>query len=280
MRCLMIMLQFLKPSDSPPFMPQIMATVNASIESCESELVSSPSGLRLLAVKTLHLFLRLIASHNWETLGQNLTGIVVSLIPLLPEDFCNDAMALLDETKLSIALLEWLTEGELGRLLAPFFTNVPFLPSSSALDVVRSSLRKNGVDVDSLQVATTQGTQHDSICRDSLTSDGISSSSDRVDVKRQVALGKRLSMLCSLLTSESANVRRVALKHLSGLLRANRGLFHELVLNENTSSITRFVTVARKGSGSFGHPDSAHTLAFLSLTHLYYQWQQGVQSQS
>jgi hypothetical protein len=246
LRCLDIMTQLLKPADSPTYVPQVMATVNAAIR---QEGCSNTTELRFFAVKALKQFLQLVAACQWETLGQNLMEIVVSIIPLLPDDEKAEQGPLAEPTKLAISILEWLTKGSLGTQLAPFFAEVPFLPSSPYLDSIRSSLRINGVDVDSLQVATTQGTQFDSSLRGSMTSDGLSISSESVSVRRQVALQARLGLVCSLLSNENSNVRCVALNHISALLRGNRELFHELVLSESMASATRFLTVANRPAG-------------------------------
>jgi hypothetical protein len=246
LRCLEIMMQLLKAADSPAYFPQVMATVNAAIrqDSCVNKIE-----LRSLAVKAFKQYLQLVAGWQWETLGQNLMEIVVSLIPLLPDDDRIGQGPLEEPTKLAISVLEWLTEGTLGTHLAPFFAEVPFLPSSSYLNSVRSALRNNGVDVDSLQVATTQGTQLDISLRGSLTSDGLSTSSDSLSVRRQVALQARLGLMCSLLSNENSSVRCVALNHISALLRGNRELFSELVFSESVASATRFLTVANRRKG-------------------------------
>lgn len=247
LRCLTVMLHFLKASTAPTFVPQFMASVNASIQlKCADKNVVE---IRILAVRAMHQFLRIVARHQWESLGQYLTEIVVSLIPLLPENGSSDQVPLDEPARLAVSLLEWLTEASLGKKLAPFFAVVPFLPLSIHLDSVRSSLRKNGIDVDSLQVATSQGTQYDGSLRGSHFSDGVSISSDSLNGRRQAALQTRLCMMCSLLSNENANVRCVALKHIASLIRGNRDLFCELVTSESVASVSKFLTVLYKNEG-------------------------------
>ena len=264
-RCLFYMLDFLLPSDSPQYVPQIMATVNAAVgqEWNQSETQGDRKlriQLRLLAVQTLSKFVKLVANYHWETLGHNLTTIVVSLIPVLSDEEAgflrssdrNDAEV---ASAAAVELLEWLTQGDLGKNLAIFFKEIPFLPSSAALNKVRNSLRAHGVDFDDLHIVSTPGTQHGSLHRDSLQSDVGSMSTDTrgssSSSRRQGALNNRIEMVCSLLSNENASIRRVVLHHLTVLLRANRELFHVLVENEGSTSMRRYVTVAYSGTSGF-----------------------------
>lgn len=261
LRSLLSLLDFLRPSEASQYLPQIMATVNAAIadeeDSAENRLNPTPrSHLRLIAVQALAKFVKLVAETQWEVLSQNLTSVVVCLVPVLSdgdggEESCDVES---DCCSHAVALLEWLTQGELGTKLSPYFAEIPFLPPSSSLDLVRASLRSRGVNFDNLQVVSTQGTQD--IAPRSTASDAGSTSGDSRGVAshaaRQAALRRRLETICPLLENESGSVRRVVLQHLTALLRANRELFHGLVENEGTASLKRFITVAHRGkSGTF-----------------------------
>jgi hypothetical protein len=266
-RCLFFMLDFLLPSDSPQYVTQIMATVNAAVGQERDQFETSRDRelrlqLRLLAVRALSKFVKLVAKYQWETLGHNLVSLVVSLIPILSEEEEEDGRpsekgeSRTDSIASAVEILEFLTQGELGRNLAKFFTEIPFLPPSSALNPVRNSLRALGVDFDDLHVIPTQGTQQDSMHRDngSLQSEGGSMSTDArtsSSSRRQGALKNRIEMVCSLLGNENASIRRVVLHHLTALLRANRELFHILVENEGATSMRRYVTVAYPGTSGF-----------------------------
>lgn len=266
-RCLFFMLDFLLPSYSPQYVPQIMATVNAAVGQERDQFESSRERelrlqLRLLAVRALSKFVKLVAKYQWETLGHNLVSLVVSLIPILSEEEeegrrIEEWQSAKDSSATAVEILEWLTQGDLGKNLAKFFTEIPFLPSSPALDTVRNSLRALGVDFDDLHVIPTQGTQQDSLHRESgsLQSEGGSMSTDARAAswssRRQGALKNRIEMVCSLLGNENASIRRVVLQHLTALLRANRELFHILVENEGATSMRRYVTIAYPGTSGF-----------------------------
>jgi len=262
LRCLSALLTLLVPAESPQYISQIMATVNASID--EDAQISDNHQLqrcelRLRAVQVMESFLNLVARHQWETLGQNLASIVVSLIPVLchsdiPGLVGRSAFYLEESKKAAVELLEWLTRGQLGNNLASFFEEIPFLPSAEALDKVRASLRSYGVDFDNLQVETTPISQHDSsLCGGDVASDYLSSSngSQGQSARKQAALRKRLGTVCSFLSNENVSIRRVALQHLAALLRANRPTFHDVVDTEGVTSMKRYLTVAYEGtSGS------------------------------
>jgi len=259
LRSLVAVIEFLRPSEAPQYLPQIMATVNAAL-SCGTNVDAirerplSHLELRRLAVQVLSKFVKLVAETQKSVLGENLTTIVVSLIPVLSDDEqWNDAAqtALVEESRNdAVAMLDFLTQGHLGKYLAPSFSEIPFLPPSSALDSVRASLRTLGVNFDNLQVASTQGTQHDTAARGELSDNGSISVDSRGaahNASRQSALRKRLETVCSLLGDENASVRRVVLQHFTALLRENRELFHALVENESSASMKRYLTVAYPG---------------------------------
>jgi hypothetical protein len=250
-----MLMDFLLPAESAQYFPQIMATVNVAIvngDPCnwsEEENSSDSSCLRLYAIKSLSTFVRLVMEHQIETITLNLTTIVVSLIPVLEDREMGGGLpehwAIQESREAAVSLLEYLTSGDVGRLLANSFTEIPFLPSSPALENVHKALRSNGVDFDNLLVLS-NGTQHR---RGSLTNEGSltlgskTGSSTSRSSEKMIALQKRLAMICTLLDNEITSVRRVALQHLIDLLRANRDLFHALIGNEGTASMKLYLTV-------------------------------------
>ena len=269
LRSLVIIIDFLRSSEAPQYLPQIMATVNAALSHDPDDMLEIQYGgpipclqMRLLAVQVLGKFVRLIAETQRSIVGKNLTFIVVSLIPVLSDDeqwLHTQNSSIVEESRRSaVALLEFLTQGDLGGYLASYFSEIPFLPPSSALDSVRASLTSLGVNFDNLQVASTQSTQQDAVSIRSGMSDNGSASAS-VDSRgaasnatRQNALKRRVETVCSLLGSENASIRRVVLQHLTALLRANRELFQALVENESTTSMKRYLTVAYPGrSGTY-----------------------------
>jgi len=158
----------------------------------------------------------------------------------------------------AVNLLNHLVDGKVGKKLAPYFSEIPFLPSNPVLEGVRSSLKKLGVDIDQVvpmsQVAT-QRTQDG--FTDGTDRDGTGSASSFVGDSRatlsnlgsqaQASLRKRLGVLSKLLAHENKKVRIAVLRHLTDLLRANRALFLRLVESEESVSM-RFLTVVKDTS--------------------------------
>jgi hypothetical protein len=251
LRSLSFIMGLLNRAESPRYFPQIMATFNAAISLPKDSEGSKVGHVHFLAVQVLSQFVRLVAENHWETLGQNLNVVVVSLIPVVAENIASKEHDFQSETRHeAISLLEWLAEGDLGKNLRRHFSEIPFLPSSPALENMRASLRSLGIDFDN--VITTQGTQ-EGFSRASHTSEAGSASvdhlsSDSSNALRQGALRHRLEIVCSLLDNENTGIRQVALKHAADLLRANRELFHALVENEGDASMKHYVTVARPGT--------------------------------
>jgi hypothetical protein len=249
LRCLLPVLDYLPSSESSQYLPQVLATVNAALSDSPSFVVSIQDDAllaqrRLLAVHILSKFVRVIAETQLDFLGQNLTSIVVSLVPIL-----SMAQSAQESTGLErayqrhgVALLEWLSGKE---VLLSYFAEIPFLPSTSSLDTLRASLRSRGINFDDLHTVPTQGTQ-DAFLR-AVSSDYGSTDGDSrgaaVDASRQAALRHRLEIICPLLENESVSIRRVVLQHIVALLRANRELFHALVENEGTTLWKQFLTV-------------------------------------
>lgn len=254
LRCLNLMMRYLLPAEASQYIPQIMATVNMAMsDSLESpDSADDGSSLQVLAVQALSRFIRLFGESQYEVVGQNLTPLVVSLFPVITAvdngSLEKTSAAAQEANRVAVGLLEWLTGSSLGKKLAKFFKDIPFLPPTPALDAVRNALKSNGVDFDNLLVLPTQNTQHGVSTR-SLGSDGGTSAehSEKETSKylsgSRAAMRKRIYLLIPLLSHESLSVRRVVLNHLTELLLANRGLFHSLVETESGTSSSRFLTI-------------------------------------
>ena len=258
LRCLHMLMDFLLPAEAAQYFPQIMATVNMAIangDPCNGskgfEFESFDfDDLRLYAVKSLSRFVERVIEEQIEVIAVNLTTIVVSLIPILEEvnetnTLGTDYGSIQESRQVAVSLLEHLSSGPIGKKLAPYFAEVPFLPSSPALETVHKELRANGVDFDNLLVLS-NATQHR---RQSLSNDGTltagskTSTASSRNANQIFALRKRLMMICTLFDNESTSVRRVALQHLIDLLRANRDLFHALVDSDESASMKLYLTV-------------------------------------
>ena len=165
-------------------------------------------------------------------------------------------------------LLDCLVTGKVGKKLSQHFSEIPFLPSNPALDGVRSALKRLGADIDDLAVMTqaaTQGTQDNCTGRESIGSAGSQGERARPKLgsNAQAALRKRLGILSKLLAHENKQVRIAVLRHLTDLLRANRGLFLRLVESEESVSL-RFLTVVKDVSEVPGSEDSDEGASDLS----------------
>jgi hypothetical protein len=149
-----------------------MATVNVAIvdksPSDHGDIQGSTDAvcLQLLAIKSLSKFIGLVMEKHVETISLHLTTIVVSLIPVLEDKHHKgngpEHWAVQESQEAAVSLLETLTNGGVGRILTPYFKEIPFLPSSIALKNVHRALQSNRVDFDNLLVlssATSQGRQ-------------------------------------------------------------------------------------------------------------------------
>lgn len=245
LRCLRAILSFLQAQGSSHFLPQVMSTVNASL----SEPVSTKENdeICLLAVQSLEKMVQLSWEDNLEAIGHNLTSIVVALIPIFSETERAAGLYIRNRVKdrsvsTAVSILKWLTEGERGEKLAPFFKDIPFLPSSPALDPVRSSLADIGLDIDDLRLTMTEGCSSKFSAQSDMASTGSDTNSSGQLAKVKGRLTQRLHTVCSLLSNDNSSVRLNALLHLTSLLQSSRGLFHVLVDAEETSCLTRFLT--------------------------------------
>lgn len=243
LRSLLYSFDYLSPSEASQYFPQILAIVNTS---------SSEDGhSRYMAARILVKFVTLVARSQWEVVGQHLTSIVVSLIPIFEDDGAIKESKKFDPIcrQCAIDFLEWLTQGDLGVKLTPYFSNIPFLPQSNALSTFHATLVSLGVKFDDLDVSCVSATPDcDHLCR---ISDTVSSGGDSrgasTNSGRQLALRRRLETVCPLLRSERVGIRRVVLIHITSVLRANRDVFQTLLENDSATSVKRFVTLSYPG---------------------------------
>ena len=276
LRCLFVLLDFLKSSEAPQYFPQVLSTVNAAII-VNREIDDNGSGgcsLRLHALQCLSKFIRLSAKDNIESVIDNLTTIVVSLLPILEEDEFNGKGPMYPEAQTeAVSVLEFLTRAEFVRKFPKAFSQIPFLPTSGSLEMVHKSLRDNGINFDNLfilSVNTSHSQAGTNSRRGSLTSDNISNSSNSAasssgDIVS--ALQNRVSLISSLLDDENASVRKVALQHLVDLLRANRNLFHVLVESEGGSLIKNYLTlVYERAQTDSDNKNPTHSKGVTSVT--------------
>ena len=255
LRCLLVLLDFLNPSDAPQYLPQVLSTVNAAVT--PKRVIGVYDGvhdgddrsLRLHAVRCLSKFIRLSATDNIEPAIDNLTTIVVSLLPILG-DQADEEECLYHETRVEAAsVLEFLAQAKFVRKFPKAFSRIPFLPTTPLLAKVHASLRDNGISFDNLMVLSTTTTESQLGTlsrRESLTGENVSntaSSGSSNSGDYVLALQNRMTLVASLLYDENASVRKVALQHLVDLLRANRNSFHILVENEGGSSVKSYLTL-------------------------------------
>ena len=255
-RCLHGLLDFLIAREAPQYFPQVIATINVAILdgdkgslSCD-QVIRDAALLRLYAVKALSKCIRLVAGVQIDTISQSLTTIVVALIPIIDDQRDeNVPQNAWDEARnVAVSIFEFLTAGAVGRSLADDFREVPFLPVSQSLENVHRSLRSYGVDFDNLVVlsgTTPLAATASKGCSNADIS-ATMGSTVTVDSEKMPALQKRLGLICGLLDNESMNVRKVALQHLTDLLRANRETYFGLIHHEGSMYAKRFLTVEFK----------------------------------
>lgn len=252
-RCLSVLIDFLAASEASQYFPQIMATVNAAVidGSVENLNVDKDAhtalSLRLDGVKVLSKYVRLVVEHQVEAIAPKLTMVVVSLIPVLEDvpPITASSKESIQAKDTAVALLEYLTLGGHGRILAKFFSNIPFLPSSPELERVHRELQSNGVDFDNLVISSTGTQGFEGKDTSGVDLSGPISGHSLQNTTSIRALKKRLNLVCLLLDNESSSVRKVVLNHLTGLLRGNRQLFHALIRSEEIYSRRKFLTIAQ-----------------------------------
>jgi len=263
-RSLNLMIKFLSPSDAPQFLTQIIATVgmatayetSAGLSDLEILKVWS---VRLLAAENLSAYSKLLLKENIDVISLNLATMVVPLFPFLDGLDDNVSGNLKQESKIrtkaaetACSLLEDLTSGDVGKKLAGYFKEIPFLPSSPLLDGVRKNLISYGVDFSNLVAySSSQGnTQSFLSGRESLSNDGVLNesfvSNDRREEAREkmmASLRDRLRLIRPLLDHESSSVRLATLQYLLDLMSTNRAIFCSVVEKEDPSSIATVLTV-------------------------------------
>jgi hypothetical protein len=234
-------LDFLAVAEASQYFPQIMATANSAL-AVKLQKDQNVSLLWLAAIKVLEKYTRVCVESSWKTVGENLTAVIVSLVPVLDETGSEDEIRQCQDV--SIDLLKFLTTGDLGKKLADDFRNIPFIPRSSRLDPIRSALNALGVVVDDLAALdAAEGTHYEHLSTISNSEGGTARTSSAVPL--QQALHRRLTALCPLLGNDNVRVRQVVLKHLTATLKENRKTFQSLVQTEGGVSAKRFVTQAK-----------------------------------
>ena len=181
-----------------------MTAINSSLSACTSAS-GEDMKLRYMTVVTLFDFVQIVASQDASQVSADLTQIVVALLPLFNDEaYGHDDLA----RKKGVKMLEWLADGE----LAECFRDIPFLPFTTDLQRVRTSLKAKGLQLGASPADEAQ-------------------------------LEARINALSELMTNhENKNVRKVVVCHLSELIHANRDIFQKMVANEESSSMN-FLTV-------------------------------------
>ena len=244
-RSLLVLLNNSRPVDLCQYVPQVLVTVNAAIGETTSNGV-----LSTLGVEVLSTLVTSIVSDDPATIGRFLTAIVVSLLPLFPWEQ-NAPSESFDATQKAVDLMEYLVGGNVGSSLKEYFRDIPFLPPSPCLDRTRASLRKLGVDLDSLLVSFGASTEHGESDTVSSLADGgslsVDSRASTVVLRRALALQRRLATLFALAHNENVRVRRVVLHHIRMLLQSNRAVFYDLVEHEASVGTGRSLTTFYDG---------------------------------
>eukprot|EP00804_Cyclotella_cryptica_P008905 CCRYP_012021-RA/>CCRYP_012021-RA protein AED:0.02 eAED:0.02 QI:94/1/1/1/0.87/0.88/9/625/3358 len=221
-KCLKAMLHFLSPCDSLQYMPQIMVAISNAMGSVETSIgMEDVKNLRFIAVATLFDFVKILAAHNIDNVGEHLTSIVVLLFPLFESKEPPQRDIARDE---AVKLLVYLA----GNVSA-HFTDIPFLPVTSDLQEVRDLLASNGIHIEDVRLISQQTVDHGN------TSDA--------DPQPQSKFYAQMNVLSELIaTHENKQVRKVVIVHMTRLLEANRDLFRNMIENEGLASM-HFLTV-------------------------------------
>ncbi len=262
MKSLQVLVSFLRLDNSTQYVTQVLGIVDGCMNLRETFVDNKKrlGKLRSLATKVLSRFVRMLL-YKVDVVGEHLCNIIVSLNPLFgevgarPDPYESDAV--LD----AIDLLETLVDGETGIKLAQYFLDVPFLPNDDRLEKVRDALKRNGVNLDSLLLVSTQmtNTQASNRERESIsTASSINTQEDGPAIARRTklrnALRKRLSSFQKFLGHENENVRIACLRHIIKVVEENRELFESLIEDEDSS--LRFLTVQFTPERSSGTLDT------------------------
>eukprot|EP00956_Cyclotella_meneghiniana_P003455 scaffold4212_cov67-Cyclotella_meneghiniana.AAC.1 len=233
-KCLKALLKFLSPADSLQFMPQIMVAISNAMGSNEASN-DKESKLQSIAVTTLHDFVKILSSHQLSSVSDNLTSIVVVLFPLFEKEVPQYDLAREEAVK----LLEWLAD-----LTSESFIEIPFLPTTPDLQIVRDTLAKKGVSLDDIRLTSQQTDQE---LNATITNPQL-----------QSKFYAQMNILSDLIANhESKAVRKVVIIHMTKLIRKNRDLFSDMIENEGLASM-QYLTVVHEGGGGTDDKDSVN----------------------
>ena len=236
LKCLRVLLRFIRKDDSPKYVTQVLTMVDSAMAfKCELFALSK---IRLLAMKALSHFVKIVLTCQVKTVGENLCKIVVSIFPLLHEEL-NTYMDKYHNQSIeeAVNLLHILAK---EKQLKFFFNYVPFLPKHPRLAHVRETLKSNGVNFDNLLLLSSQ------IPNRKDDDESAKSVQPTYDMRLLNALRQRIQILETLLSHESENVRHAVLLHLTDVLYSNRLLFQDLLRNEDASM--QFLTVRKQNT--------------------------------
>ncbi|KAG7355473.1 phosphatidylinositol 3- and 4-kinase [Nitzschia inconspicua] len=230
LRSLCLLLDFLHANQATQFLPQVIPTLSGAIsDGCNG---ANDADLSFLSVKCLGKYVRLVANESMEPIVTgNLTAIVVAVIPVI-ENFDGATISTSKACDEAVSMLEYLFRSDVIERFPQAFSEIPFLPDSPSLEIVHQKLHENGITFDDLSVVAMPTPPPESQMDPSKRGANVSS------------LRKRLSLVSSLLENENSSVKGIALKHLVGLLRSNRKLFHALIHTEKRASPRDFLTVS------------------------------------
>jgi hypothetical protein len=250
LKCLRVLLRFLKSPDSSLYITQILNMVDTAINfENQTHSASTLSKVHFFAVKSLGEFVHILLSSDWKIVAENLSKIIVSLFPLLePQSRSNDITSLYRNQAVEEAakILESFVEGRNGERFAPYFKNIPFLPKHSLLNDVRKCLKAYGINFDSLLLLNSESSVDDASGTpglDSTPSICSNETSTKDTMKVAVAFRSRLQSLKNLFHHESENVRREVYLQLRTLIRGHRELFQRMI--ESGDASMRFLTVSK-----------------------------------
>ena len=253
LKCLKILICFVKIAESTQYVTQILTMIDSvmNFEPDSTDNLLTKSKLQLIAVQCLANFVRVLVLHQYETIGQNLCKVIVSVFPLFDEEkdkkYSNtkNLNPFSEQAKNCVVdMLEFLTEGENGKNLFPFFAELPFLPPHPKLNHIREALKRYGINFEKIsEVVAIDCSEETTQFRDTLTSTSVSSHNivPSLSSKMEGILRRRLHSLKRLFNHENENVRKLVLKYSISIISENRELFYSLVKTEDAS--LQFLTV-------------------------------------
>jgi len=221
LQCLHLILGLLKPNESSQYLPQVLGIISTSMTG-----EKKTDDVKLLAIRCLSRFVDVLLSCQIETVGANLSSIVVTIFPVLTmSSRCGDLNQASQE---AIEMLQNLVSGQRGKKMAPYFQNV-LLPNVKELDSVREGLKWHNVDLDILRA-----------------SDKIE---DKLQREKELlkALRHRLGTISSLMHHETSSVRQFVMEHAIEVLKSHRVTFASLVESEESTG-DGFITFSHGNS--------------------------------